>query len=921
MKNENMTGTAEKNAAANSRDERPVLFSFLLTGVLVVFLCGRSIHAQEPSCLSDIRVENRDVQDEKSGPGPMKITSVTDEAPKPRKTRIEGSNGTGGVVLKLATGGSAGHLGNSLKSPRSVSLKQENGPSFHPVSTASGFLSSVGIPSHFAGFVTNYPHNDGSSYNYYNTANEKMPLWGAASGAPSPGVENAIWIGGDYDEYILDECDTGGGCYVPPPVDGVYRGWRAQGEGFAPCNCPNPLIQRCYFSANRGVNMFDLSYIPDKATINSVRFDGVVAKQFGSGERINISRIDADRSEGHENLSGTGFQFTYDDASMGHLYYTSWNVAGYAVGNPVSVTLNSTAVADVQASLGGNWFGLGLVSGAGETYNTAYLFGGLFGSTSDDPPYLVVDYTYVVPGTAVSSDTPSREVTGDGELTCAPSLACSIPDEAGGHPLHFKVMLSDTVPVHINEDFTVSSRIDFGLTDYYGMVRTASHDIYDETGTFVETVPPCVQLDPLELIYDGAAYSYAKNYNIGWRYGRPFVTHLATDTWEDEGYTPDGLGDAMMGFPYMEWASYNSISYPNSACATELGFPANVTAIGGYIPSGITESFEVAFEYDGDPGNYYSVGTISDVSGSFFATVEPPAESVTGVALFFTESSDGFAYLADLQVFDSFIYDTENPQTLISSVVASSQNPSHVIRHARLTAVDDMPDGTSISYLMSNNDGATWYSVPSGTDFVFPTDGCQLRWGAQLSTTSRSAMPRILGVTIDNLYGGAPVDSSLAPSSFVENATLGGVFQTIPPAGAPEFSGISYQCRYHPSGLPDGTWYWKTEAYAPAGTADSGGSSDVWSFTLDTDGTYPPQPVGDVLRASLNSETSVTLDWSLAAPQPGIHYHVRRSLDASVPGTLVAHPDATAYTDDSAVEPLIFYDIRTADDCERESSE
>jgi len=232
-----------------------------------------------------------------------------------------------------------------------------------PRSDQSGILQ---IFSHYAGFATNYPHTDGV-YGYYTNADEKMPLWGLASGAPYPGVENSVWIGGDFDnKYTSAPCGTPSDCYVPPPVDGMYRGWRSQGYPTGPCNCPVDY-QRAYFSANRGVAMFDLSYIPDHSTVQSVTVEGTVSKQFGSGELLNISQIEADRYEGLENVAGTGFKFAYDDASDGHLYAVSWDVSPYAVGNPASRILNATAVTDTQAALAGNWLGLGLVSGAGET--------------------------------------------------------------------------------------------------------------------------------------------------------------------------------------------------------------------------------------------------------------------------------------------------------------------------------------------------------------------------------------------------------------------------------------------------------------------------------------------------------------------------------------------------------------------------
>jgi hypothetical protein len=785
-------------------------------------------------------------------------------------------------------------------------------------SDQSGILQ---IYSHFAGFVTNYPHTDGP-YGYYTSVNEKMPLWGMASGGPYPGVADSMWIGGDFDsKYTTAPCGTPSDCYAPPPVDGMYRGWRTQGYAGGPCNCPVEY-QRAYFSANRGVAMFDLSSVPDHATVQTVTAEGTVSKQFGSGERVNISQIEADRSEGLENVAGTGFKFTYDDASDGHLYKVSWDVSPYAVGNPAFTALNSTAVSDAQAALGRNWFGLGLVSGAGETAETSYYFGAFQGSSGVEPFHLIVAYAYIVPDPLVPSSAPPQDSTGNGDPAfCTPFLTWEVPNEEGGHNLHFKACLSDTVPVYFEEDFTDASHIDPAATDYIQMVRTATHDIYDETGAFVETRPPAVVLDPLELIYGGSVYPYAKNYNVGWRFGRPFISHLASDTWEAGGYSVDGLGDAMMGREYMEWSSDSAISYPDTACATELGYPANVTGIGGYIPAGITESFEIALEYDGDPGNYYTIATETNVSSAFYLSLYPPEENVTGVALFFTGSSDGYAYLADLQVYDDLIYDTASPQTVASTVVGSSADLSHAISHVRLDTTDVQPTGTSIAYELSNDDGATWNSVTPGTDFIFPTTGRQLRWRAHLSTTDRTFTPSIRNVRLTNLLSTTPVDSAAAPAVFEENATLGGIWQTMTAAGVPEFNGAIRQARYRPAGLADGAYYWKAEAYAPAGSTDPGAASPVWSFTMQAGGGTPPPDVGDVLMAQRTGTSNVSMQWPAAPPQGLSHYHVYRSAVPSAWGSILAHVGERQYTDTTAASPILYYRLRAADDCDLESAD
>ncbi|MBN2383216.1 hypothetical protein JXQ70_10070 [bacterium] len=790
-------------------------------------------------------------------------------------------------------------------------------PALSP-SVRSDLSGTAYISSHYAGFVTNYPHDDGVSYDYYNLSDEKFPIWGMAAGGPSPGVQSSVWIGGDFDsKYTTEPCGTPNDCYVPPPVDNMYRGWRTQGYGSAPCNCP-AAFQPVFYSANRGIMMFDLSLVPDGAQVTGVQFEAVLSKQFGSGEILNFSEIEADRSRGYENVAGYGFKWSYDDASDGQLYQLGWSVGAYAVGNTANTTLNALAVADVQAALEHNWFGLGLVSGAGETATTSYYFGAFQGSGGVVPPQLIIDYDYIVPDQVMLQDEPGYATTADGESGC-PILTWDIPNEETGNPLHFILEVSDTVPVYHDETFISNDFIDLSQTSYSGMVITSRHDSYDAYGSYLGTDYPHVQLDPLELIYGGSVYPYARNYNVGWRFGRPFVSHLATDTWTGEGYSVDGLGDGLMGWTYMEWASYYSIEYPNTACATQLGFPANVIGVGGFIPSGITESFWIAFDYFSDgSSDWFPEILVSNAADSFYVEFSPAIEDVAGVALFFTASSDNFAYLADLQVYDSEIYDTSESQTVTSEAVAASANPAHSFDRVVLTVFDEQPAGTTIEYELSNDDGIVWYQVTPNTEFIFPDTGNQLRWRAHLSTSSPSLTPKIYQVILDNLVLG--LNSEYDYAEFEENAIFAGEYQTMSAAGVPEYAGTQYQARHVPTSLSEGTYYWKVKAVAPAGSGGFGQVSPVWSFEV-VDDTVPPPALGATLMADKISTTVVGLDWSAYVPEPDSQYRVYRSENPAAVNVLIATVGSQAYTDGDATADFLCYVVNALDQCLNESQD
>ena len=81
----------------------------------------------------------------------------------------------------------------------------------------------------------------------------------------------------------------------------------------------------------------------------------------------------------------------------------------------------------------------------------------------------------------------------------------------------------------------------------------------------------------------------------------------------------------------------------------------------------------------------------------------------------------------------------------------------HAVVAATLTATDQIPSGTSISYYMSNsndeNGNPLWEGpVTKGTEFMFQSPGWFLRWKAVLTTTNEATTPRIIHIRIDYRY-------------------------------------------------------------------------------------------------------------------------------------------------------------------------
>ena len=73
---------------------------------------------------------------------------------------------------------------------------------------------------------------------------------------------------------------------------------------------------------------------------------------------------------------------------------------------------------------------------------------------------------------------------------------------------------------------------------------------------------------------------------------------------------------------------------------------------------------------------------------------------------------------------------------------------SSIITSATLTAVDNIPSSTTISYELSANGGSNWETITPGIEHIFSVPGYQLKWRAVLSTTDSSATPTISNISI-----------------------------------------------------------------------------------------------------------------------------------------------------------------------------
>jgi len=103
-----------------------------------------------------------------------------------------------------------------------------------------------------------------------------------------------------------------------------------------------------------------------------------------------------------------------------------------------------------------------------------------------------------------------------------------------------------------------------------------------------------------------------------------------------------------------------------------------------------------------------------------------------------------------------------------SAVVQSAPLPApeQPVEALVLQASQDLPDGTSVAYDLTNDGGATWHAARLGRGVLFPDAGTgQVAWRATLRSSNPSVTPRLLPeISLDQIWRpDAPSDLAVTP--------------------------------------------------------------------------------------------------------------------------------------------------------------
>ncbi|MFC1493813.1 FG-GAP-like repeat-containing protein, partial [Thermodesulfobacteriota bacterium] len=149
-------------------------------------------------------------------------------------------------------------------------------------------------------------------------------------------------------------------------------------------------------------------------------------------------------------------------------------------------------------------------------------------------------------------------------------------------------------------------------------------------------------------------------------------------------------------------------------------------------------------------------------------------------------------YLNSYTELTADLYDTGHG--IVTSLEIDSESLNN-ISNATLNATESLPANTRIDYFLSNNGGEHFYQVYSGQEFIFPTQGNDLRWRAELHSLSPAISPEIQQITIttrniepETTAGGllayteddlaTPIDESITVSD-MDNVNLVGATITV----------------------------------------------------------------------------------------------------------------------------------------------
>jgi hypothetical protein len=255
-----------------------------------------------------------------------------------------------------------------------------------------------------------------------------------------------------------------------------------------------------YPTTQAGWMKFDVSSIPDGATINSIEFHGYVNAANYPYWNINPVTNDPVTSS-----ASALYSDIMAESASGYYLYRS-EASSYTSGWKIH-TLGGNANANLQAALAQNWFAIGIMD---RDASSSYYIG-FDGWNETNKPYLIVNYTYIPPytwlkingsgsssGTILPGNTQQQSIEFDagtlatGTYTANIKISSNDPDQ----PL---VSVPCTFSISNNHNLQITALLE-GLYDGGGVMRKAK----DATGDrFTGNVADQVTIE----LHDAANYS------------------------------------------------------------------------------------------------------------------------------------------------------------------------------------------------------------------------------------------------------------------------------------------------------------------------------------------------------------------------------------------------------------------------------
>ncbi len=208
---------------------------------------------------------------------------------------------------------------------------------------------------------------------------ETVGLNGTASDILTIGNTGEINL--DYSAVVEYNASQGRASATIYPVNASYN----TGTTTASAKTQTSLVKG-YPTTEAGWMKFDVSSIPDGATINSVEFHGYVNATnypYWNINPVTVDPVSATPSALYTDIMAESASGYYLYRSESSTYSPGWKV------HP----LGGNANANLQAALTQNWFAIGIMD---RDASTSYYIG-FDGWNEANKPYLVIDYTYVPP--------------------------------------------------------------------------------------------------------------------------------------------------------------------------------------------------------------------------------------------------------------------------------------------------------------------------------------------------------------------------------------------------------------------------------------------------------------------------------------------------------------------------------------------